>query len=74
MQEMAFASVGVGDQRAAKHEKRENYRDFYVLGKIISPDFRKYQNFENLTFQLFSLTHSESTPVFGSTASSKLTP
>ena len=50
MQEMAVASVGVGDQRAAKHEKSENYRDFHVLGKIISPDFRKYQNFENLRY------------------------
>ena len=39
MQEMAVASVGVGDQRAAKHEKSKNYRDFHVLGKLISPDF-----------------------------------
>ena len=74
MQEMAVASVGVGDQRAAKHEKPENYRDFRFLGKIISPDFRKYQIFENLRYCTFSLTHSESIPVFGSTASSKLIP
>ena len=53
MQEMAFASVGFGGQRAAKHEKPENSRDFYVLGKIISPDFRKYQDFENLRYLLF---------------------
>ena len=39
MREMAFASVGVGDQQAAKHEKPENYRNFHVLWKIIYPDF-----------------------------------
>ena len=74
MQEMAVASVGVGDQRAAKHEKSENYRDFHVLLKIIAPDFPKYQNFENLRYRPLRLTLSESIPVYGSTASSKLTP
>ena len=73
-QEMAFASVGLGGQRAAKHGKPENYRDFHVLGKIISLDSRKYQIFENLRYCIFSLTHSESIPVFGSTVLRKLTP
>ena len=74
MHEMAFVSVGVGDQRVAKHAKPENYHGFYVLVKIFSPYFRKYQNFENLSDYLFNMVHSESIPVFGSTASSKLIP